>query len=453
MLRPECNAQSDYADFPSLCAASRAIAAGQLSCVELAQDCLAKAEASEPALRAYAVLAPDSVLEQARARDLELSRGASRGALHGIPLAVKDVIDVQGLPTRAASRVLPNTPANVDAEIVATLRRLGAVVAGKANTHEFAFGATTPPTRNPVHVRAIAGGSSGGSAAAVAAGSAVFALGTDTGGSVRLPAALCGVVGLRPRPQAFAGMDGIVPLAPEFDQWGLIAKNSEDMELLWRSMTTPFGTADKAEAVELVAPDDMLLTMPDLDPEVERVVAAALDCAANSGFDVRKVPVPDLREVQASRITLQLRQVLRVHTEEGWWPAGRDLYGEEVRHNLDIAEEQAELSLEDARACVTEFDRAIDGLLAGSRVLALPTTPIVAPQFDDIERLPLRAGERHPLVKLLAQGTLPFSRPALATMTLPCGANSKGLPVGLQIVGRSEIQLLNAAVRIERMLR
>ncbi|MBP5858548.1 amidase [Marivibrio halodurans] len=439
---------------PTLRETARAIAARELTCVDLAKSCIDAAEASEPDIHAYTFLDPEGALRRARALDAEIADGGYRGPLHGVPIAVKDIIDVEGMPTRAGSQVLSEaTTSRADSEIVAVFRKLGAVVMGKANTHEFAFGATTPPTRNPVDPRAIAGGSSGGSAAAVAAGSARLALGTDTGGSVRLPAALCGIVGFRPKPRPDIGMGGIVPLAPEYDQWGLLAETANDIALIWRALAGDDKDDAGPASPPFVVPEDIAATVSGIDDEVAEVFAATAARIANARVAIRRTTLPDLREIMPSRMALQLRQVLQEHRAAGWWPAARDLYGPETRHNLDIAESQEALDLSDARGHVRAFDVVIDGSFRDDEILILPTTPVAAPDFEETTRIALADGERHPLVKLLALATLPFSRPSLASLTIPCGRTARGRPVGLQLVGRDETRLLRAGIGVEEALR
>lgn len=216
--------------------AARAIEARSLSPVELTEACLERAQSWEPVIGAFVRLEPERAMGEARALTEELARGGRRGPLHGVPLAIKDVIDVHGWPTTASSRVPDARPARDDAPVVRRLRAGGAVLVGKTNTQEFAYGVTTPGTRNPWDPERIPGGSSGGSAASVAVRGCLGALGTDTAGSVRIPAALCGVSGLKPSRGAVP-MEGIVPLAPSMDVCGPMAGTASDVALLWEVMT------------------------------------------------------------------------------------------------------------------------------------------------------------------------------------------------------------------------
>ena len=213
---------------PTLTAAAAAIESGELSPVDLVDACLARAEQTAE-LGAWVAL--DA--ERARADAARLAAEPVRGPLHGIPVGVKDLVDVAGLPTRAgAPAVVGEAPAERDAGIVAALREAGAIALGKTATHGLALGVTTPAVTNPVDADRNAGGSSGGSAAAVATGGCLLAVGTDTAGSIRIPAACCGVAGLMPRPGRLS-REGVIPGAPSFDSVGLLAGSAGDLALAW----------------------------------------------------------------------------------------------------------------------------------------------------------------------------------------------------------------------------
>ncbi len=212
--------------------AAQALRDGALSSVQLTDSVLHRIEATEPSLNAYITVTADLAREQAWAADRELAAGRDRGPLHGIPFALKDLIDTAGIPTTAGSGFLRDRVPASDASVWRRLREAGAVLTGKLGLHEFAFGATSNnphfgPVRNPWDRERIPGGSSGGSAAAVAAGSCLGALGTDTGGSIRIPASLCGVVGLMPT-LGRVGRSGVVPLSWTLDHVGPLARTAED---------------------------------------------------------------------------------------------------------------------------------------------------------------------------------------------------------------------------------
>lgn len=431
----------------TLASVSQAIAEGTMSCTELMAACIARAEATQPSIHSLLGFDPRRSAAEACKLDHELAEGNYRGPLHGIPIAVKDVIDAEGYATTAGSKLLASNIAGRDAEIVAALRRLGAVVMGKANTHEFAFGATTPPTRNPWNPDHIAGGSSGGSAAAVAAGVSVVAVGTDTGGSVGVPAALCGVASLRPRRRTDIGMGGIIPLAPEFDQWGLMAGNAADLGLIWSSLTAT--TLTTGEPPQIIIPTTLKDTLPDTESQVEAAFFAAVERAYRAGYEILRKPIPDVREWHGPRMRVQLRQVLEFHRVRGWWPSAGALYSDETRANLELAERDEYRSLVPERARLAELDAMIDAHFGPPAVIVLPTTPVIAPRAADVSTMVSSPGERHPIVRLLGQATLPFARPCLTCMSVCCGFSGEGAPVGAQLVASDEAHLFAVAPLFE----
>ncbi|MGH2718975.1 MAG: amidase family protein, partial [Actinomycetota bacterium] len=305
---------------PSIAEAQAALALGELSPEDLLNRCLACIDASESIVKAWRVVDRRGATEQARALD-----PAARATLPlwGIPVGIKDVIDVAGLTTTAASTVLAGTgPAVADAAAVARLRAAGAVIVGKTNTQEFAYGAVTPPTTNPRDEHRIPGGSSGGSAAALAAGHCLGALGTDTAGSIRIPAALCGVVGLKPRP-GIVPVDGVIPLAPSFDVVGPMAGDIAGVATLWEALAGrpvgPRGTGRNDEVRDVRGVRDMkgvrdvrdvrvsatpFSALPEMEADVE---AADLDAIAVCGRLTNSLPrasVPAFADFDVPRRTI-----------------------------------------------------------------------------------------------------------------------------------------------------
>src|SRR5438105_8805273 len=214
--------------------------ARQITSPQITADCLQRIEVDNARLNAFIRVTADEAREQAREADREMAAGHDRGPLHGVPISIKDVLDIRGIPTTAASRVREGHVADRDATAIAHLRQAGAVFIGKTNLHEFAFGTTNEdsafgPARNPYDVSRSPGGSSGGSAASVAAGMALATLGTDTGGSIRIPAAACGLVGLKPR-HGELSTDGIVPLSRRLDHVGPLARTVTDAWLVYHAL-------------------------------------------------------------------------------------------------------------------------------------------------------------------------------------------------------------------------
>ena len=412
-----------------IAAAAAALCAGTLGALELTEACLERARATA-ALGAFATLDEDGARAQAAALDRELAERGPRGPLHGIPVAVKDVVDVAGLPTRAGSAVPDGRPARCDAELVTRLRAAGVVVLGKATTHELAFGVTTPGAANPWAPERSAGGSSGGPAVAVATGSALGALGTDTAGSIRLPAAFCGVSGLKARPGALP-MAGVLSLAPSMDSAGPLARSAHDLELLWAGLGGDAGPP---------APTTLRVGMPepapDAEPEVAAAVMAAIATLASGGARVVRVPVPPWDAWARPRGRVLVAEALAAHRAAGWYPARAERYGEEALSYLRAAERLTREDVEAAREAVTGLAARLRAALADVDVLALPTAPVPAPPRDAD---PVRAARE--LTVLCG----PASAAGLAAASVPCGLTRDGLPIGLQLVAAHEGRALAAA--------
>ncbi|MGY1742554.1 MULTISPECIES: amidase [unclassified Blastococcus] len=414
--------------------------------LEVLDESLARMAAVEPTVRAFVAVDEEALRTEAAAMSAEAARGQLRGPLHGVPVAVKDLIDVRGLPTRGGSRVTEEHAAAADAPVVRRLRAAGALVLGKTATHEFAHGVTTPPTRNPWDPTRIPGGSSGGSAAAVAAGECPAALGSDTGGSIRVPAALCGVSGLRPR-RGDIPTDGCLPFSARLDTCGPLAGDAEDLALLYEVLADAPCTPDQGLAGLRVG------TVPaqqlgEVDPEVLAAVDEAVQVLAAAGAATRPVRVPHFGSWSAPRTTYVLHDFLTVHRSAGWYPGRRDRYGEEVASYLAVAEG---ITGEVRDAAVRELQRLEDELLRGLRdvdVLVLPTTAVPAPTVAE-SAFRADGGGRSPLVGTLMRLCGPFSWCGLAAASIPCGTTAGGLPVGLQIVGHDVPTVLAAAVRYQ----
>lgn len=345
------------------------------------------------------------------------------GPLHGVPIAVKDVIDVAGTRTTAASRILADNVAARDATVVARLRAAGAVILGKLNTHEFAYGATTTsphfgPARNPYDLERICGGSSGGSGCAAAAGLAAGTLGTDTGGSVRIPACFCGVVGLRPTP-GLVPTDGVVPTAWTFDTVGPIARTAEDCTLLLESIAgRPFDLDIEPRALRVG------LVTPLLERGDPRIAALVEDAAGLLGATVERVEPPLLDEAGVIQQLLMLPEATAVHLP--WLRTRLSEYGADVRARL-----LAGLCLP-STAYVTGlrarrwYVRELRSVLDRYDLLAAPAMPMLPPRLDE-DTVPYR--------RALIPYNSPWSLAGLPVASVPCGFVD-GLPAGMALVGR-----------------
>jgi aspartyl-tRNA(Asn)/glutamyl-tRNA(Gln) amidotransferase subunit A len=409
--------------------AARAIVSGELTSLELTRACLQRIQEVESELKAFLTLDGDGAIEQARALD----GGRPRSPLHGIPIAIKDIIDVAGLPTTAASRVLHGNTARVDAPVVSRLRAAGAVIVGKTNTQEFAYGVVTPPTRNPWDRSRIPGGSSGGSAAAVAAGMCLGALGTDTAGSIRIPAALCGVSGLKPRP-GLVPVDGIIPLAPSLDVCGPIARTATDLGLMWNSLTGSDGILDDHPAGFRIGFSPSLFEEGNLDEDIGDAVEKAIRLLCEIGGRRAEIDIPPLKEWDYTRSIPLMAEALQVHREAGWYPDHADGYTDETLRALRYAENIAPEKL-------VECYKKLEQLTAD--VIIQPTTPVTAPSVEDSEV----TDEEHrpPIARELTRVCGPVNWCRLAAVSVPCGMSRAGLPIGMQIIAQDEETALNVA--------
>jgi aspartyl-tRNA(Asn)/glutamyl-tRNA(Gln) amidotransferase subunit A len=420
--------------------AGRAIAAGELSAVELTEACLGRATLLEGDVKAFTLLDGAGALRQARALDDERARGDARGPLHGIPLCIKDLVDVEGLPTTASSRVLRDNIARTDAPVVARLRAAGGVIVGKTNTQEFAYGVVTAPTVNPWDRDRIPGGSSGGSAAAIAAGMSLGGVGTDTAGSIRIPSALCGISGLKPRP-GIVSLEGIIPLAPSLDACGPMARTASDLGVLLDAMAEVARERVDATRLRVALPDDVEVAAA--DPEVAAAVADATRVLSDNGLTTVEVSLPSFEEWDVPRSLPLMLEALEVHRSRNWYPDKQELYTEETLGSLRYAETVDAAKISDAARRLSELKSALVAVFERADVLVLPATQGAAPTVA--EAMNKDGGHRTPVVRRLTRLCGPMNVCGLAAASVPCGFSSDGLPIGLQLVGREESAVLAVA--------
>jgi len=428
---------SDDLAYLSLVAATRLMRARELSPVDLARALLARIDAHDGRIHAFLTVDRKGALDAARRAERALAAGEDTGPLTGVPLAIKDIVDVAGQPTTAGSRVLAGNVATTDATLVATLRAAGASILGKTNTHEFAYGVITSPTRNPWDPTRIPGGSSGGSAAALAAGMAPGAIGTDTAGSIRLPAALCGVVGLKPT-YGRVDLHGVIPLSWSLDHGGPLARTVADVALLFDILTgsatrdlgdnppaSPFAEGDDIRRPRVGVPRAYFYER--LEPAVANAVDAALRTLESLGAEVREVDLPDVGLTFAVGRAVQRPEASAYHRER--LRATPELYGPEVRVDLELGELFLATDYVHAQRVRASLRDRWLAVMDDVDLLVTPTVPIVAPPAtDDILSGPIKG--------TLLRNTYPFSLVGFPSLSLPCGMSPDGLPVGLQLTGR-----------------
>ena len=427
----------------------------KLSPVELVRVLLARIERFNPQLNAYLTITAEQALARARKAEAEILRGRWRGPLHGIPVSLKDNIWTRGVRTTAGAKILRDFVPEQDAAVVRRLRRAGAIVLGKTNLHEFAYGVTTNnphfgPTRNPWDVARIPGGSSGGSAAAVAAGLCFASVGTDTGGSIRIPAALCGIVGLKPTFN-LVSCQGVVPLAPSLDHVGPLAHTVGDVAILLGILAgRVIGESSPRQKKHLRLGWPREYYWERLDDEVRRLAEAAAQSFERAGASIEEISLPRLYESVEPSTQVALAEARHLHESAGYFPALAADYSEEVRKRLERGGEIRAIDYLRALEVRTQVRADLDAALDRLDALLAPTVPVAAPRIGE-ERV--RVGTEEESVR---GALLRLNRPAnfsgLPAISVPCGFTRAGLPVGMQIIGRAfdEASLLRIARAYEQ---
>jgi Asp-tRNA(Asn)/Glu-tRNA(Gln) amidotransferase A subunit family amidase len=419
---------------------SRKIRDRSISPVELTHDCLDRIEKLNPTLNAFITVTAESALERARVAEREIFRGAYLGTLHGIPIGLKDIVDVAGVRTTAASALFKDRVPTEDAQVVRRLRCAGAIILGKQNLHEFAYGGSSMisflgEVHNPWDVARVAGGSSGGSAASVAAGLGFAAVGTDTAGSIRLPAAYCGVVGLKPT-YGRVSTRGVVPLSSSYDHVGSLTNSVYDAALMLQVLSDHDSSDPCADrpVPSLVSAFDELPTnlragvpraffFDDLHPEVADAIEKAIDIFRQLRAEIRDIKL----EVPTDR-TLASAEAYAYH--KSFVDRSPELYQPATLARIQSG---ANISAPDALRASRDLQvsrHAIQEIFDGVDVLLTPTVPIPPPVIADLREHP---DELRPQELIMLRNTRPFNVWGIPTISVPCGFTKDGLPIGLQL--------------------
>jgi len=430
----------------SLCQLSERLQHRELSPLETVNACLGRIEETETQLNAYVKVLPESARAAARQAEAEIAAGQWKGPLHGVPVAVKDLYDMAGLATTASSRQRSDWIAKADSAVVTRLKAAGAIIVGKTHTHEFAYGIVTPTTRNPWDPRCTPGGSSGGSGATVASGGAFMAMGTDTGGSIRIPASVCGTVGLKPT-YGRVSRAGVTSLSWGLDHAGPLTRTIEDAAICMQVLAghdprdpgsldqpVPDFSADLHKGVKglrIGIPTNYFFD--NVNSEVEAAVRAAYQKLEALGARLVQVAMPMPEQITPLHFAILLpeasvyhRQILRETPE---------LYNEDVRLFLEAGEMISATDYIRAQrvrnVLIKEFERLyeqVDVLVAPS----VATTAVPA----DTETVTWDDGTEEPLVSAYTRLALPADLTGQPSLSVPCGFSTEGLPIGFQIIGR-----------------
>ncbi len=428
---------------------------------ELVLEALASIEQRDGDIRAFVTVLREQALADAEQAEREQRTGLYRSPLHGIPIGIKDIIAVQGVRTTAGSRVLTNNIAQEDAAVVEQLRKAGAIFIGKTNTHEFAYGTYTPPTRNPWDLNRVPGGSSGGSAAAVAANMCLGAIGSDTGGSIRIPSACCGVTGLKPT-YGRVSCYGVIPLSWSLDHVGPIGRSAEDCALIFdaiagydprdpnsvsgppsRSAASLIGGAEGRGPLSLQGLKLGLLQdsfVGPLDPEVRQAWQAAMLVLKEEGASVVDVdlpcPLPENNTMDMYR-TIQMPEASLAHIQKGWLTTSLNDYTERTRERLLQGQLISAVDYLQAQHERRIFSSAVRSVLQRVDALVLPTLPVPAITMEQIDADIQIEGVTENVTVALLRLNMPFNLAGLPAISFPCGFTTNTLPIGLQVVGKS----------------
>jgi aspartyl-tRNA(Asn)/glutamyl-tRNA(Gln) amidotransferase subunit A len=421
---------------------SQAVQKKEMSPVDLTQACLAAIDRLNPVLNAFITITADSALADARRAEAEIARGEWKGPLHGIPLALKDLAETAGVKTTAASAVLKDYVPQADAEVVRRLKAAGAVLLGKLNLHEFAYGGSGiighfGPARNPWNTAHVTGGSSSGSAAAVAAGLCYGAIGTDTAGSIRLPAACCGITGHKPT-YGLVSTRGIIPLSCSLDHVGPMARTAADAALMLQAIAyydsqdiccRRFPPVFYPSAIEESTTSLRLGLARDFWTAIDEEVRSAVDDAVTAFTGLTAGATEITLSTEADR-TLVRCEPYAYHQQ--YLPGHENSYHPETLKRIRSGADVTAAQYIQAQHALLRQRREILQLFEQVDLIITPATPHLPPSFSELESAPDQLRGRE-LVML--RNTRPFNMLGLPSVSICCGFSQSGLPIGVQISG------------------
>jgi len=429
---------------------ARALRKKELSPVEVTRTFLERIETHDRKINSFITILPRQALRAARQAEKEILQGRYLGAFHGIPFAAKDLFFTKGIRTTCGSKILTDFIPQYSASVIERLLAAGAILLGKLNMHEFAFGATSinphfGPVRNPWDFARISGGSSGGSAAALACSFAPLTLGTDSGGSIRIPAALCGIAGLKPTYGRISRF-GVYPLSWSLDHPGPMAKNVADLAQAM-NILAGFDPRDPTTA-KLPVPDythaltqdlsGLRLGIPDnffferLDGEIHSAVEKAIQDLKSLGAKVRPISVPNLPEATAAAFLILYAE--GAASLEKWYCIRPQDMGDDIRNRLSLGSAIKATQYLKAQRIRRKMQEYFLNIFKAADALVTPQVPITAPKLDEKTVILGKRPEEVP--SALTRFTRIFNLNGFPSLSLPCGFSSSGMPIGLQVVGR-----------------
>jgi aspartyl-tRNA(Asn)/glutamyl-tRNA(Gln) amidotransferase subunit A len=436
--------------FSTISEAAGLIESGQLSPVELAQAHLDRIESTEPALNSFISLLADRALSQATDAEREISAGTYRGPLHGIPIGLKDLYYTKGITTTVGSRILRDFVPDYDAAVVERFDDAGAVLLGKLQMHEFALGATSVnphdgPAHNPWDVSRITGGSSGGSGSAVAARQCMAALGSDTGGSIRIPSGLCGIVGMKPS-FGLISRHGVHPLSWSLDTVGPMTRTALDAAIVMNALAGhdsrdpssaqvpdqdfTAGIGEGVAGLRIGIPDDFFYDV--IDGEVSAAICEAAGILAELGAVVERCSIPALNHclgISSAVLVTEAAETLFSHIRERPEDIGAD-----VRARLYLGAMTPAVDYIKAQRARAAYNKQLADAMNTYDLLLSPTAAVGAPRID--QEFVEIGGQMENALSLMSRLTRPFNLTGQPTISVPCGFTSDGMPIGMQLAGR-----------------